>query len=105
MSKKRIKRIEERIAILEDLVILLKKMPDSPTVKIEISGMNIGENIKARRTSMGMTQEKLANVVGIGRSMVAQIERGSKVPNMVLGRDIARVLECSMEELLEEKVN
>ncbi len=67
--------------------------------------MSVGENIKAKRISMGMTQEKLAAAVGLGRSMVAQIERGSKVPNMVLGRDIARVLECSMEELLEEKVN
>lgn len=67
--------------------------------------MSIGANIKTKRIFMGMTQEKLADAVGVGRSMIAQIERGSKVPNMVLGRDIARVLECSMEELLEEKVN
>lgn len=65
--------------------------------------MSVGENIKAKRQALGMTQEKLADAVGLGRSMVAQIERGSKVPNMVLGRDIARVLGCGMEELLEEK--
>lgn len=65
--------------------------------------MSVGKNIKARRQALGMTQEKLADAVGLGRSMVAQIERGSKVPNMVLGRDIARVLGCGMEELLEEK--
>lgn len=64
--------------------------------------MSVGENIKARRQSLGMTQEKLADAVGLGRSMIAQIERGSKVPNMVLGRDIARVLGCGMEELLKE---
>ena len=52
---------------------------------------------------MKILQEKLADAVGLGRSMVAQIERGSKVPNMVLGRDIARVLGCGMEELLEER--
>lgn len=101
MSKKKIKRIEERIAILEDQVGSLKKMPDPTTVKIEISGVNIGENIKVRRQALGMTQERLADAVGLGRSMVAQIERGRKVPNMVLGRDIARVLGCGMEELLE----
>lgn len=64
--------------------------------------MSIGENIKARRQAMGMTQEDLACAVGLGRSMVAQIERGSKVPNMILGRDIAKVLKCGMDALLEE---
>lgn len=65
--------------------------------------MSVGENIKAKRQELGMTQEKLADAVGLGRSMVAQIERGSKVPNMILGRDIARVLGCRMEDLLEER--
>lgn len=65
--------------------------------------MSIGENIKTQRQSLGMTQEDLASAIGIGRSMVAQIERGSKIPNMMLGRDIARVLGCEMGELLERK--
>lgn len=65
--------------------------------------MSVGENIRTKRQALGMTQEKLADAVGLGRSMVAQIERGSKVPNMILGRDIARVLGCGMEELLEDK--
>ena len=60
--------------------------------------MSIGENIKAKRQALGMTQEKLADAVGLGRSMVAQIERGSKVPNMVLGRDLAKVLGCGMND-------
>lgn len=64
--------------------------------------MSIGENIKAKRLTLGLTQEELASAVGIGRSMVAQIERGSKIPNIILGRDIAKVLGCSMEKLLEE---
>lgn len=41
--------------------------------------------------------------VGIGQPMMAQIERGSKIPNMVLGRDIARVLGCKIEELYGEE--
>ncbi len=62
--------------------------------------MSVGENIKAKRIALGMTQEGLANAVGLGRSMIAQIERGSKVPNIMLGRDIARVLQCGMEDLV-----
>ena len=37
--------------------------------------MSVGENIKAKRIALGMTQEGLANAVGLGRSMIAQIER------------------------------
>lgn len=65
--------------------------------------MSIGKNIKEKRQALGLTQEKLADAVGLGRSMVAQIERGSKVPNMILGRDIAKVLGCGMEELLRDE--
>lgn len=65
--------------------------------------MSVGENIKAKRIALGMTQEGLANAVGLGRSMIAQIERGSKVPNIMLGRDIARVLQCGMEDLVSSK--
>lgn len=64
--------------------------------------MSVGENIRAKRLNLGLTQEELARAIGIGRSMVAQIERGSKIPNLMLGRDIAAVLGCSMEKLLEE---
>lgn len=64
--------------------------------------MSVGENIKVRRMALGMTQESLANAVGLGRSMIAQIERGSKVPNLILGRDIAKVLQCDLNELVKE---
>lgn len=64
--------------------------------------MSVGENIKARRMALGMTQESLAKAVGLGRSMMAQIERGSKVPNLILGRDIAKVLQCDLNDLVRE---
>lgn len=47
--------------------------------------MSVGENIKARRLALGMTQENLAQAVGLGRSMVAQIERGSKSASIKKG--------------------
>lgn len=61
--------------------------------------MSIGENIKRKREERSLTQKELAEAVGVTQSMVAQIERGSKVPTMGLGKDIAIVLDCSMEEL------
>ncbi len=71
-----------------------------PDYRAEVG--SIGDGIRSRRKKAGMTQEVLANEIGIGQSMLAQIERGSKVPTMVLGRQIARVFKCSMEELFEE---
>jgi len=65
--------------------------------------MSVGENIKTKRTALGMTQENLASALGLGRSMIAQIERGSKVPNVMLGKEIARVLRCSMDDLVREE--
>lgn len=64
--------------------------------------MSLSENIKNRRIKKSYTQQQFAEEVGVGRSMIAQIERGTKIPNMMLGREIARVLECSMDELVKE---
>ncbi|MCM1121802.1 MAG: helix-turn-helix domain-containing protein [Eubacterium sp.] len=64
--------------------------------------MSVGENIKARRLALGMTQENLAQAVGLGRSMVAQIERGSKSASIQLGVEIAKVLQCNLNDLVSE---
>ena len=63
--------------------------------------MSLGENIKNRRMERNLTQEVFAAQIGVGRSMLAQIERGTKVPNMILGREISKQLGCTMEELME----
>lgn len=64
--------------------------------------MSLSENIRNRRIKKSFTQQQFAEKVGVGRSMIAQIERGTKIPNMMLGKEIARVLECSMDELVKE---
>lgn len=62
-------------------------------------GMSIGENIKRRRMEAKLTQEQLAEMVNIKRPMICQIERGTKIPSMALGKEIADALGCSMESL------
>lgn len=61
--------------------------------------MAIGENIKNLREKLQLTQCQLAEMVGVSRPMIAQIERGTKVPTMPLGKKIAQCLRCSMEDL------
>lgn len=64
--------------------------------------MSIGENIKHRRMERGLSQAEMAQRIGVGQSMVAQIERGTKIPSMVLGMEIAKTLGCQMDELMED---
>lgn len=61
--------------------------------------MSIGENVKKIREDKGIKQSELAERVGVTQSMMSQIERGSKVPSMPLGAELAKVLECSMDDL------
>lgn len=61
--------------------------------------MNIGENLKILREQKKLSQEQLAEQVGINRSMIAQIERGSKSMTLPLSVSIASVLCCTLDEL------
>ena len=64
--------------------------------------MSIGSNIRKKRENLKISQTKLAESVGISQSLMAQFERGSKIPNMMLGREIASVLQCKMEDLVSD---
>lgn len=50
----------------------------------------------------GLTQRELAAQAGTGRSSVAEIESGKRIPNVLLAIRIARVLQMTAEELWEE---
>lgn len=65
--------------------------------------MSIGSNIRKKRENLKISQTKLAEAVGISQSLMAQFERGSKIPNMMLGKEIANVLQCEMEDLVSDK--
>lgn len=62
--------------------------------------MSIGLNIKRLREEKGMTQEELAEVACVSRSMIAQIERDSRCPTMILGSQIADVLDVDIKDLI-----
>lgn len=61
--------------------------------------VDIGGNIKRVRLERGMTQEQVAQGVGVTASMITQIERGTKHATMELGKEIADVLGCNIAVL------
>lgn len=65
--------------------------------------MAIGENLKKIRTEAGITQATLADKVGVGRSMLAQIERGTKALSLPLAEAIANELDCNIYDFLDKK--
>jgi putative transcriptional regulator len=54
--------------------------------------------IKARKDKK-MTQQQVADAVGINRAFLANIERGEHTPSLEVARKIALVLESDMETL------
>lgn len=62
--------------------------------------MSVGENIARMRVQKQMTQQELADTVGVTRSMIAQIERNSKIPTIILSNSIAKALDANIEDML-----
>lgn len=62
--------------------------------------MSVGENMKRLRLGCDMTQKNLAELVGVDQSMICQIERGTKIPTILLAKTIAEALNCSILDFL-----
>ncbi len=60
--------------------------------------------VRERREACGWTQAELAGSCGVSRQSIVSIERGRYVPSLRLALRLARLFECSVEELftLEE---
>ena len=62
----------------------------------------LSRNLKLLRSSMGMTQDKLASFLGISRSTYSSYENGRREPSMnVLGK-IADLAGCDLATLYEK---
>ena len=62
--------------------------------------MPIGQIIRKRRKELGMTQEEMADFLGVSIPAVSKWENGSALPDITLLSPIARLLEISLDRLL-----
>ena len=63
---------------------------------------NIGENIKKRRTKLGLSQEDFARKSGVKYTTLTKIESGViKTPSVLMVEKIAKALGVSIEDLLK----
>nr|WP_301282858.1 MULTISPECIES: helix-turn-helix transcriptional regulator [unclassified Halomonas] len=63
---------------------------------------NIGGAIAKQRTRCQMTQEEVAERLGIGNEAVSRIERGRVIPNVIRLMELAQIFDCETAELLGE---
>ncbi len=61
--------------------------------------------LKEYRARHDLTQEQLAEIVGVRRETISNLERGDYNPSLILALQIAEVLEAAVEEIfiLEDK--
>ena len=63
---------------------------------------NIGENVKKRRTKLGLSQEDFAQKSGVKYTTLTKIESGViKTPSVLMVEKIAKALGASIEDLLK----
>ena len=63
----------------------------------------IGQKIKERRTSLGITQDYVANILDVNPSHVSNIECGRANPSLTALVKIANILQCSVDYFLCEE--
>ena len=84
-------------------------MTDFPTQAIimqEVIYMDkkeIGERIKTLRKESGLSQEDLANYLGVSRVVISSIEIGQRELKLIEAKKIAEIFNIGIEELLEEE--
>jgi putative transcriptional regulator len=55
--------------------------------------------MKEYRNAIGLTQEQLAEIVGVRRETIIYVEKGKYNPSLKLAHDIARTLKALIEDI------
>jgi len=62
--------------------------------------MKIAENIKFYRKSLGLTQEKLANLLNGKKSLISNYENGHSTPDIYVLIKLADIFKITLDELV-----
>ncbi|MBB2184585.1 helix-turn-helix transcriptional regulator [Lachnospiraceae bacterium MD1] len=65
--------------------------------------MPINSNLRSARITLDMSQNKLAEAVGVSKQTIVAIERGDYSPSIKLSKTICKVLGKSLDELFGEE--
>ena len=68
----------------------------------ETLAMIVGRNISTRRRVLGLTQERLAEMVGVGQQSLSRMEKGRISPKFDRLQIFANALGCTVADLFAE---
>ena len=71
-----------------------------PVILLEIDYKYLGSNVRKKRVYLNMTQEGLANQIGISTSFVGHIERGTRKASVETLARLSVALDESIDSLL-----
>lgn len=69
-----------------------------------VNSKAIGRNIRNARKTQGMTQEKLAECMGVSSAYIGKLERGERTANLDNLSNLANILAVSIESLVQGSV-
>ena len=64
---------------------------------------DVRNNLKELRGARGVTQEELAQAVGVSRQTIIAVEKGNYVPSLLLAMRIARRFKARVEDVFTYK--
>ena len=80
-----------------------KEKKDMNSIDAEIDYEKLGERIRVKRLLAQMKQSTLGNMVGVNCNHISNIERGKASISLGLICKIAKVFDCTIDELLYDK--
>ena len=66
--------------------------------------MALTTKIREYREKQGLTQSELADLVGVRRETIVNLERGRYNPSLKLAMDIAKVFHVTVEEIFSSSI-
>lgn len=69
----------------------------------ELNYKKIGERLRKLRKYMGLTQEQVANILGLGRDAILRIEKGDRKIDLQELLNFSKLYCISMDELTAEE--
>jgi transcriptional regulator with XRE-family HTH domain len=71
---------------------------------MQIDYLDIGRRVREERNRQKISQEKLAEMVGVGTTHISHIETGNNIPSMKTFIAIINALNLSSDELLRNHI-
>lgn len=62
--------------------------------------MSFADNVRRLREHKGLSQAELATMTDVTQPMIAQYEKGLKIPTIITGVQLAKALGTTCEELI-----